>query len=279
MSDLGESIASLKGFVVDLDGTTYIGDRLIPGATRFFDALTSAGKRHVFITNNSSTTGDAYVQKLRRLGLRTADGVVLTSGEATAMVLRQRGHRRLFPIATPAFEEELTHAGFVLTSNAPDCVVLGFDKTLTYAKLETATRCIRSGVPFVATHPDVVCPTEDGYIPDCGAMIALLQAATGVAPLVIGKPEPLLVEMALDKLGLEKHEVAIIGDRLYTDIAMGRRAGTRTILVLSGETTAEVAAVAGDKPDLIVANVGVLADLLTNVRAQGRRNALASETA
>ena len=279
MSEVHERIASLKGFIVDLDGTTYIGDRLIAGTTRFFEAVMLTGKQHVFITNNSSTTGDAYVQKLRRLGLRTADGAVLTSGEATAMVLRRKGYRRLFPIATPAFEAELSQAGFVLTSDAPDCVVLGFDKTLTYAKLETATRYIRSGVPFVATHPDVVCPTEDGYIPDCGAMIALLQAATGVAPLVIGKPEPLLVEMALDKLGLKKHEVAVIGDRLYTDIAMGRRAGTRTILVLSGETTAEMTAVASDKPDFIVSDVGVLADILTNVTAQGRPDALASETA
>jgi HAD superfamily hydrolase (TIGR01450 family) len=252
----------LRGFIVDLDGTTYLGDRLIPGAREFFAALARTGRRHVFATNNSSLAGEDYEEKLRRLGLAVAPRQVLTSGEATAMVLAGRGHRRLFVVGTPALEAEMTGAGFVLDAVSPDCVVLGYDRTLTYEKLERAARLIARGVPFVATHPDRVCPTRDGYVPDCGAMIALLQTATGVAPLVVGKPEPLLAEMALQKLGLPASDVAVIGDRLYTDMEMGRRAGTTTILVLSGETTGAMVEQAALRPDIVVADLRALADAL-----------------
>jgi HAD superfamily hydrolase (TIGR01450 family) len=156
----------------------------------------------------------------------------------------------------------MADAGFLLVSDEPDCVVLGFDTTLTYAKLEAATRFLNAGVPFVATHPDVVCPTETGYVPDCGSMIALLQAATGVSPLVVGKPEPLLVEMALVKLGLAIGDVAVIGDRLYTDVAMAHRAGALAVLVLSGETTHEMAESSTAPPDLVFDDLRAVAAAL-----------------
>jgi HAD superfamily hydrolase (TIGR01450 family) len=251
-------LARVRGFIVDLDGTTYLGDRALPGAGDFLTCLAEIGSRCAFVTNNSSTTGDAYVAKLQGLGLPAAPGQVLTSGEATAMYLGRRGYRRLFVLGTPALEGEMLNAGFLLVSQTPECVVLGFDKTLTYAKLEAATRFITAGVPFVATHPDLVCPTETGYVPDCGAMIALLQSATGVAPTVVGKPEPLLVEMALVKLGLGAAEVAVVGDRIYTDMAMARRAGALGVLVLSGETSREMLATATETPDLVFDHLGAL---------------------
>ena len=256
--DLGR-LRSLRGFIVDLDGTTYLGHRLIPGAREFFSTLSQSGRRYVFVTNNSSKSGDLYENHLRRLGLTPAYGQVLTSGEATAMFLARRGDRRVYVVGTSALEMEMTRAGFALNAEAPDCVVLGFDRTLTYAKLEIATRLIRRGVPFIATHPDRTCPTEDGYVPDCGAMIALLEAATGVSPIIVGKPEPLLAQMALEKLALPAPEVAVIGDRLYTDMEMGHRAGTATILVLSGETTKAMVDAAARVPDFVVADLGALA--------------------
>lgn len=256
------SLRALRGFIVDLDGTTYLGGALIPGVERFFRWLATTGCAHLFVTNNSSSSGAMYVEKLRELGLQVADDQVLTSGEATAMYLRRRGFRRLYVVGTPALEAEMVRAGFELGAGGAECVVLGFDRTLTYAKLEQATRLIREGVPFVATHPDRVCPTESGYIPDCGAMIALLECATGVAPVVVGKPEPLLVEMALAKLRLSARDVAVVGDRVYTDVAMGRRAGTTTILVMSGETTKAMLEESADRPDLVFDDLGALAAAL-----------------
>ena len=253
-----ERLGDIRGFIVDLDGTTYLGDRAAPGARDFLQIALDTGYRYVFVTNNSSESGETYVAKLQRLGLPVASGQVLTSGESTAMFLRRSGYTRLFVIGTPSLEQEMIRAGFRLVSEAPECVVLGFDKTLTYAKLEAGARFITRGVAFVATHPDMVCPTEAGYIPDCGSMIALLQAATGVSPIVVGKPEPLLVEMALIKLGLPAGEVAVVGDRLYTDIAMARRAGTVGVLVLSGETTRAALAATPDKPDLVFDDLGAL---------------------
>ncbi len=252
----------VRGFVVDLDGTTYLGDVVIEGAARFLNVLARSGRRHVFVTNNSSTSGATYATKLRGMGLDVSDSQVLTSGEATAMYLRRRRLRKLFVLGTPALEDELKRGGFTFNDSRPDCVVLGFDRTLTYRKLETATHLIRKGVPFVATHPDLVCPTEDGYIPDCGSMIALLTASTGVVPTVVGKPEPLLVEMALSKLAFPVSQVAVVGDRLYTDIVMGQQAGAVTVLVLSGETTPEMVAASARPPDLVMNNVGALADVL-----------------
>jgi len=268
-----DRLARVRGFIVDLDGTTYLGERPLPGAGEFLRYIAEIGGRCVFVTNNSSSSGGEYVAKLRRLGLPAAPEQVLTSGEATAMFLGRCGYHRLFVVGTPALEDEMRSAGFLLVSESPECVVLGFDRTLTYAKLEAATRFLAAGVPFVATHPDLVCPTETGYIPDCGSMIALLTAATGVAPVVVGKPEPLLVEMALVKLGLGSEDVAVIGDRLYTDMAMARRAGTLAVLVLSGETSREMLETASEAPDLVFDHLGALSAALRSASLAAAREA------
>lgn len=254
-----DRFTQLEGFFIDLDGTTYLGDSVIPGAPLFVETLQKLGKRYLFLTNNSSESAHTYVEKLRHLGIDAQRGDVLTSGDATAMYLEQAGYSRLFVLGTPSFENELKELGFVLTPESPDCVVLGFDKTLCYRKLEIATLLIRKGVRFIATHPDKVCPTEYGYIPDCGAMTALLSTATDVDPLVIGKPQPLMAQMALKRLNLAPENVAIIGDRLYTDIRMGCDAGLMTVLVLSGETTSESLQQAVEiSPDVVVESLAAL---------------------
>ena len=261
-----DRLGQLEGFLIDLDGTTYIGDRVITGGPKFVKTLQTMGKRCLFLTNNSSESANSYVEKLRRLGIDAESGDVLTSGDATAMYLEQSGYSKLFVLGTPSFENELKKLGFVLTPESPDCVVLGFDKTLCYRKLEIATLLIRAGVPFVATHPDKVCPTENGYIPDCGAMTALLSTATDVDPLVIGKPQPLMAQMALKRLNLGAKNVAIIGDRLYTDIKMGCDAGLMSVLVMTGETTPESLEQAVEiQPDLVVERLAALLPHLLNL--------------
>jgi len=273
------SIAAVRGFIIDLDGTMYLGDRLIAGAAALLAVLVATGRPFVFVTNNSSASADRYGAKLRALGLDVTDTQVFTSGEATAMFVKRRGWTSAYVVGTPSLEQEFERAGVAVSAASPACVVLGFDRTLTYAKLQRATRMIRQGVPFVATHPDLVCPTEDGYEPDCGSMIALLEAATGVKPTVIGKPEPLLVEMALTKLGLPARDVAVVGDRVYTDMVMARRAGTKAVLVLSGETTRASLAGAVDPPDFVFDHVGFLAQALDGRHGDTVRTGLTTESA
>lgn len=257
-------LSRIEGFILDLDGTTYLGDRIIPGVESFFTKLRNTGRKWIFVTNNSSRDAQFYSDKLTRMGISTAPDKVMTSGMATISYLKEldRG-RRIFLLGTPSLENEFTSAGFELTDDNPDFVVLGFDKTLTYKKLETACRLMDSGVPLIATHPDKVCPTETGYIPDAGSMIALLESATGQSPeAVIGKPDKRLVSAALGAMGIAADNAAMVGDRIYTDMRMGRDAGLTTILVLSGESSAEDARQSKDLIDITVDSLGGLAEMI-----------------
>lgn len=235
-----------------MDGTFYLGDRLLPGAREFLAEMGKGRWDYLFLTNNSSRDALAYAEKMARLGLAVGPEKILTSGEATIRYLQAAfPGARIFLLGTPALEEEFRRAGIFLVEDAPDLVVLGFDLTLTYRKLERACTFIRRGAGFIATHPDLNCPTEEGFIPDAGAMIAFIKAATGVEPKVIGKPHPEMIAAAAAKTGIPASAMAMIGDRLYTDVAMGREAGVRTILVLTGETTRADLAASPFQPDLV----------------------------
>jgi HAD superfamily hydrolase (TIGR01457 family) len=230
-------LSHIRCFVLDMDGTVYLGNQLLPGATDFLEYLRKTRRDFLFLTNNSSRHAGAYAKKLAQLGIACDASNILTSGEATAFYLNTlKKNARVFLLGTPELEEEFRWQGFTLTDEAPDFVVLGFDTTLTYGKLVTACDLIRNGIPFVATHPDLNCPTESGYIPDCGAMTALVSASTGVHPKVIGKPNREIIDMILRKRAYAPDQLAIVGDRLYTDMATGINAGICTVLVLSGET-------------------------------------------
>jgi HAD superfamily hydrolase (TIGR01457 family) len=250
----------LSAYIIDLDGTVYLGNRLIPGVLPFFDRAAAAGKRFCFYTNNSSATPRYYAAKLRRLGVPAKAEHILTSAVATIMYLKKRNRgRRVYVLGTRSFENHLRREGFVLTDQRPDYVVLGFDKTLTYRKVERACRLILNGVAFVATHPDLVCPTPEGDIPDTGSMIAMIEAATKVRPTVIGKPHKTMLRMALDLLGAKASQTAIVGDRLYTDIKMANDHGLTSILVLSGETKRAPRKGAADlRPDYTFKRLGDL---------------------
>ncbi len=265
MADI-DKLSSVRGFLLDMDGTFYLGDRLLDGALRFIDLLREQKKEFLFLTNNSSKHRRQYAQKISQLGLPIAEEAVLTSGEATALYLReQHPGASIYLVGTPALEEEFRQYGFQLVDEHPELVVLGFDTTLTYQKLWKLCDLVRSGVPYIATHPDFNCPTEQGYMPDVGAMMAFVNASTGRLPdLVVGKPNRLIVEAAAVKMKLQVGQMAMIGDRLYTDIALGETSGITTILVLSGEAKLEDLRDSPFKPDYIFDNLAGVAGWLEN---------------
>lgn len=264
-----KSFTEIRCFLLDMDGTFFLGNRLLEGSVHFLEVLADQGKEYLFLTNNSSQHRRMYAEKISRLGVSIPESRILTSGEATALFLKQNYPGALLAVTgTPALEEELSAAGFLFSADRPDVVVLGFDTTLTYPKLARLCTFVRAGLPYIATHPDVNCPTEDGFIPDIGAMIACVKASTGREPdRVIGKPNRWIVEAACQKLGLPMQSLAMVGDRLYTDIALGKTCGIPTVLVLSGETRPEDLAGSPYQPDAVFANLGQAADWLASHRS------------
>ena len=223
---------------MDMDGTFYLGNYLLPGALKFLDVLKINNVPFSFLTNNSSKNSAEYKSKLISLGVNSDDARVFTSGDATARYLKDRtGFRQIFLAGTPSLEETFRAQGFTLNENHPEVVVLGFDMTLTYNKLRILCDHLRSGIPEIATHPDINCPTPTGFIPDIGSMIAMIKASTGREPdVVIGKPNRMIVDMLAESMDVIADDCAMVGDRLYTDVALGSTSGVTTILLLSGET-------------------------------------------
>ena len=247
-----------------MDGTFYLGNQLIDGSLRFIETLKQLHIDFLFLTNNSSRRARQYAEKITSLGLPISAEKILTSGEATAVYLQQEyPASSIYVVGTPALEEEFRQHGFRVEQNHPERIVLGFDTTLTYEKLWKLCDFVRAGLPYIATHPDMNCPTETGSMPDIGAVIAFVHASTGREPdVVIGKPNRIIVDSAARKLGLKIEELAIVGDRLYTDIALGETCGIPTCLVLSGETRLQDLADSPYQPTYIFDNLGKLGDWL-----------------
>jgi len=261
--EAGPRLRALESFLIDLDGTIYLGPEPIPGAADFIRFLRAGGRRYLFFTNNSSKDAEQYADKLSRMGIPTGPEDVLTSGEATVRyLLSETPYRRVYAVGTPSFEAELQRAGFTLSHDGAEAVVLAFDRSLTYEKLERACLLLRTGLPYFATNPDKVCPTDYGYIPDCGSMAALLREASGRWPEFIGKPNPAMIRMGMQKLGATPETTAMVGDRLYTDMQMAYNAGTASVLVLSGETKQEDLDKAERKPDWVFESVRELQQAL-----------------
>jgi HAD superfamily hydrolase (TIGR01457 family) len=262
-SSSSSSLSSIRGFLLDMDGTIYLGDRLLPGASEFIARCRSTGRRVLFLTNNSSRSAVEYAQKLNALGIAASEDDILTSGEATVSYLKAAGFgSRVYLLGTKPLQDEFSRARFEFDSERPDVVVLGFDTDLTYDRLRRACDLIRRGVPFIATHPDINCPTESGPIPDCGSIIAAIRESTHRTPKVIGKPNPEMIDSAMRKIGVRRQETAMVGDRLYTDIAMALSAQIMGILVLSGETQQSDLKESRYTPDLVVDCIGDLVGLL-----------------
>jgi 4-nitrophenyl phosphatase len=259
-----KNLNQIRCFLLDMDGTFYLGNQLLPGALEFIDLLRQRGIDFLFLTNNSSRSQKEYADKLKRLGLDLPENKIFTSGEATAIYISARKpNASLYVVGTPALEEEFARHGFQLTSTDPDYAVLGFDTTLTYQKLWTLCDLVVSGVPFIATHPDINCPTENGFMPDIGAMMALIATSTGKQPdVIIGKPYAPIVQAITEKLGLPVEALCMIGDRLYTDIALGKT-GLTTVLVLSGETHLSDLQGSQFQPDFVMRDLAELVEVMS----------------
>ncbi len=260
---------------LDMDGTIYKGGTLFPWTPPFLARLKQLGIGYSFLTNNPSKSVPDYLKHLEKMGIKATREELYTSAMATIDLLKQRypQARRLFVLGTPSMLAEFSGAGFQLTADdpndVPDAVVVGFDMTLTYARLCRAAWWISQGKTYVATNPDLVCPTDlPTVFVDCGAMCAMLEKATGRAPdATLGKPDPEMLGGILARHGLKPHQVAMVGDRIYTDIAMAQRAGALGVLVLSGEATAADAARANPAPNLVLPTLAELGDLLAASRA------------
>ena len=246
-------LSAVKCFMLDMDGTFYLGKRLLEGSLDFLKALERTGRSAMFVTNNSSKSADVYVQKLRRMGVEEPFLNVLTSGQAAGQYcLRELAGKRAFLLGNEMLKAELERMGVAVDNENPDYVLIGYDTTLDYEKMTRVCDLVRAGMPYIATHPDFNCPTETGFAPDIGAIMAFIEASAGRRPdVILGKPYAGIVEEALRVTGLQKHELAMVGDRLYTDIATGRNFGILSILVLSGEAKVEDIAASGVEPDLI----------------------------
>jgi 4-nitrophenyl phosphatase len=251
-----DRLQSIKSLMIDLDGVLYRGDEAIVGAREFMAFLQRERVPFLLLTNNSTRTPGQYVTKLAKMGIAIEERDVLTSAQATALYLERIAPpgARVYPIGEEGLRAALREKYTIAESEA-DFVVVGLDSELTYEKLKTATLLIRGGARFIATNPDKTLPTEEGLIPGSGAIVAALEAATGVAPLVVGKPESAIFDLALARMGVGKEGAAIIGDRLETDILGGRRAGLLTILVLSGATSRRELENSSTKPDLVFEDV------------------------
>jgi 4-nitrophenyl phosphatase len=202
-------------FLFDMDGTIYIGDKLLPGTHGFIENLDEKRVPYYILTNNSSRSRSDYVEKLDRLGLQVSDEKIITSGEATAIYLKkQNPAARVYLVGTPSLENEFLDRGFHLVQDSPDYIVLGFDTTLTYQKLWKLCDFVRAGIPYIATHADINCPTETGFMPDIGAVIAFVETATGRRPdVIVGKPHPPMIEAILEKTGCRLDRLTMVGDR------------------------------------------------------------------
>ena len=271
-------------FLLDMDGTLYLDDRLFPGAADFLAKIRACGGKYLFLTNNSSKGVDAYVAKMTRLGVPSAPADFLTSVDALIVFLERTygaavKKKKMYVVGTRSFRTQLAAAGFLLTETPDDdteILILGFDRELTYRKLEDACRLLARGVQeartsgdakaaaglpavdYYATNPDWVCPTAFGSVPDCGSMAWMLEKATGRLPKFIGKPEPEMALLAMAQCGCSAPETLLIGDRLYTDIACGNRAGVDTAFVLSGEGTLADLAKGQGKPTYIFENIAAV---------------------
>jgi NagD protein len=254
---------SFCGYILDLDGTVYLGDALLPGARRTVETLRATGARVVFLSNKPLETRADYAAKLTRLGIPTSSDEVINSSWVMARWLQQEAPgSALFVIGEQPLLDELSEAGFRLTEEVDtiDFVVASFDRTFDYHKLQVAFDAIRAGARLIATNSDRYCPVPGGGLPDAAAVIGAIEGCTGAkVEVIVGKPSPITVRAILDRLQLPAAECIIVGDRLETDMRMGMEAGMATAVVLTGVTTPELLAVSDVQPDYVL---GALDELL-----------------
>ena len=267
----------IKQMIIDMDGVLWHGETPLPGLTEFFQTLDRLGIRYVLATNNATRTAVRYSEKLARFGITVDADQIVTSSEATASYLRRQHDEgtAVYPVGEQGLHNALESQGFTLVSmeqvfageTAP-LVVVGFTRHVVYKDLAAAAILINNGAKFVGTNPDVSFPSEYGKLPGAGALLAFLQAATGVEPVIIGKPGPIIFEEAVARLGNGIENTAMVGDRLNTDIAGSHAVGLTTILVLSGISREEEIADSDVKPDYVFADINGVSDFLLSQTAE-----------
>ncbi len=250
-------------FLLDLDGTVYLENELIPGVKNFTQYLNRFHIPYVFITNNSSHSAKEYLTKITRLGIKVTIDNILTSGQASGLYLSKICHcARIFVVGTQALKDELSGLGHQICENSEepvDYIVVGFDTELTYAKIKAACTLIDKGAGFIATNPDLVCPIKGKrYIPDCGSIYTMIENATGKRAVIIGKPNSTIIDIVKERYDLSVDKISVIGDRLYTDIALGRNNAIFTFCVLSGESTIDDIKKSPWKPDQVISSIDFL---------------------
>ncbi|MBE6716398.1 MAG: HAD-IIA family hydrolase [Ruminococcaceae bacterium] len=257
-------LSDIKCFIVDMDGTFYLGDALLPGAKEFADCVEKSGKRFFFFTNNSSHNEEECLGKLRKYGYDAKEGNVIISSHVTIdFLLRNRPGKKVYLLGNENLTGDFIKAGVPLTETEPDIVVLGFDTTLTYEKINKAANFLAAGAEYIATHPDNNCPLKDGFMPDTGSMIALFERSTGRTPeLIMGKPYAFTVDYVTNKIGCKREEIAFVGDRLETDIAIGVKNGLKAVLVYTGVTTPAMYEKSDIKATVAFENIGELGKAL-----------------
>ena len=268
--NLNECVRQVKLYLFDMDGTLYLGDRLYDFTVELLKTIRQTGGQYLFMTNNSSKSVEDYVKKLASLGIEATREDFMTSSQATAFYLKQNHPgKTLYVCGTRSLIVELESEGFTVTTDLDkvECVVMGFDTELTFQKLHDVSYLLltRKDLPYIATNPDLVCPTEFGSVPDCGSVCIGIKNATGREPIVIGKPSPLMPQLAMEKLGFTCDQTAVVGDRIYTDIKSGLNAGCTGILVLSGESTLQTLAESEDKPHLVLEDASAILQALKDL--------------
>jgi len=253
-----ERLKDKKLFLLDMDGTIYIDNDLFENVIDFLDYIKKIGGRYMFLTNNSSKSVDKYIEKLASLGITATKEDFMTSTDATIVYLRDFDYKKIYAFGTDSFKTQLREAGNNITDKLEDdidCLCMGFDTSLNFQKLEDACILLGRGIDYIATNPDWVCPTWYGFVPDCGSVSEMLYNATKRRPKFIGKPNPDMINLAIQESGFKKEEAVIFGDRLYTDIASGCNAGIDTVFVLSGEGTMEDVEKSDVKPSFIFEDI------------------------
>ena len=263
-------IENMKLYLFDMDGTLYLGSRLYDFTIELLEEIKRTGGKYLFITNNSSKSVNDYVKKLANMGITATREDFMTSSQATAYYLHKHHEgKTLYVCGTESLKEELRSEGFQVTTDLSkvECIVMGFDTELTFQKLHDVSYLLltQPDLPYIATNPDLVCPTEFGSVPDCGSVCIGIKNATGKEPIVIGKPSPLMPQLAMDQLGVKPSETCVVGDRIYTDVKSGLAAGCVGILVMSGETTYEILKASDVKPDLVLESGREILDILKNL--------------
>lgn len=264
------NLSQKKLFLLDMDGTLYLDEHLFDGAREFLDCVRSLGGKYLFLTNNSSRGVEAYVEKMARLGVDASPSDFLTSVDASIAYLHRQGKEQslLYVFGTESLRSQLRQAGFQVSgvrSDEVDTLLCGFDTELTFQKLEDACILLNRGVDYIATNPDWVCPTWYGSVPDCGSVCEMLRRATGRSPKVIGKPQPEMALLAMERTGYAPEETLLIGDRIYTDIACALNAGVDAALVLSGESTLETVARSELRPTAVYRDIREIWERLRDI--------------